>query len=48
MQDAIFILIMNLGEHTEALSDINIFSMSYEGDQFLHQLQDRRICANAE
>jgi hypothetical protein len=34
MQDAIFILIMNLGEHTEALSDINIFSMSYEGDQY--------------
>lgn len=34
MQDAMFMLIMNLGEHTEALSDINIFSMSYEGNHY--------------
>jgi hypothetical protein len=34
MKDAIFMLIMNLGDHTEALSDINIFSMSYEGNHF--------------
>lgn len=34
IKDAIFMLIMNLGDHTEALSDINIFSMSYEGKHF--------------
>ena len=34
MQDAIFMLIMNLGDHTEGLTDLNIFSMSYEGDYF--------------
>ena len=34
MRDAMFMLIMNLGDHTEALSDINIFSMSYESDHF--------------
>lgn len=32
--NATFLLIMNLGEHAEALSDINIFSMSYEGKSF--------------
>jgi hypothetical protein len=34
VDDAMFMMIMNLGEHTDALSDINIFSMSYEGDRF--------------
>jgi hypothetical protein len=34
MRDAMFMLIMNLGDRTEALSDINIFSMSYESDHF--------------
>lgn len=34
MRDGIFLLIMNLGDHPEALSDINIFSMSYENAQF--------------
>lgn len=34
LSEGIFMLIMNLGEHTEALSDINIFSMSYENDFF--------------
>lgn len=34
MMDAMFMLIMNLGDHAEALSDANIFSMSYEGERF--------------
>lgn len=34
LKDAMFMLIMNLGDHPEALSDINIFSMSYEDDHF--------------
>ena len=34
VMDAMFMLIMNIGEHPEALSDLNIFSMSYEGERF--------------
>ena len=34
MMDAVFMMIMNLGDHTEGLTDLNIFSMSYEGEHF--------------
>ena len=34
IMNATFMLVMNLGDHAEALSDINIFSMSYEGKSF--------------
>jgi len=32
-QDAMFIVIMDMGAHPEALTDLNIFSMSYESDR---------------
>jgi hypothetical protein len=34
MQDAMFLLIMSLGGNTDALSDVNSFSMTYEGESF--------------
>ncbi len=34
VDDGMFMMVMDIGEHAHALSDINIFSMSYEGDRF--------------